>query len=59
MIVDENGVVWLVDNGGGAYNLHKYTADAWSSVNTGPNGREGTAIAVNLANPNHMVVALH
>jgi hypothetical protein len=51
--------LWLVDNGGGTYNLHKYTAGSWSSVNTGPNGSEGAAIAVNPANPKHIVVALH
>jgi photosystem II stability/assembly factor-like uncharacterized protein len=59
MIVDNAGVLWLIDHSGGASDLNKYAFGSWSNIKTGLNGSDGVAVAVDPANANNIVVATH
>lgn len=55
MIVDQNGVVWLIDNThGGAGNLNRYSSGHWSTVAGA--GKNGHSIAINPTNPRNLYV---
>ena len=58
MIVDQNGLVWLIDNANesaGNQALHKYSSGSWATVKVG-NGRYYNSIAVDPSNPKHLII---